>query len=86
MFEKFMPNFLAVDNNYGSIIFCMGVQVRQNTRHCSLRSLVAKGAFSGVHHFALWRKNDARPLKVLLATSERSEQCRVSGQKCPYLT
>jgi hypothetical protein len=67
------------DKKYGSILFCMGAQVRQLMRHCSLRSLVAKGTFSDADYFLRYgAKNNRHPLKVLLATSERSEQCRVS--------
>jgi hypothetical protein len=55
----------------------------QLTRHCSLRSLVAKGTFSDADYFLRRSaKNNRHPLKVRLATSERSEQCRVSCLTC----
>jgi hypothetical protein len=55
------------------------------TRHCSLRSLVAKGTFSDVRNFLRYgAKNHARPLKVFLATSEQSELCRVCYDSLMY--
>jgi hypothetical protein len=51
-------------------LLCVGTQVKQFTRHCPLRSLVAKGTFSDADYFLRYgAKNNRHPLKVLLAMS-----------------